>query len=198
MAANIRVLSSERLILQPPHAEDDEAVADLRSNPIILKYLEFLPKACTVDEARLRRETRAADDRIVDFHIHLRSPDPDLKSSFIGSTGLFDINLQNMSCECGIVLTPSLQRKGLGTEALYSVLTYAFEDLGLHRVTLETAHNNVLLRGWFENALGVQPEFRLREAWKGRKAGTWVDAIGYSILVFSFPFNQLDFKSNNS
>ncbi|KAG6873425.1 hypothetical protein C0995_015850 [Termitomyces sp. Mi166 len=180
----IKLISpSGRICLVPPQAEDDEAVAILRSHPETLRYLRFLPIHVTPDEARIRRETRASNPTVVDFHIHIK--DSEGLFSFEGNTGLFNIDETNKSCEIGILLSPHLHRKGYATEALYLVLKYAFEDRRMHRATFETGADNLPMCSWLEKVLGATLEARRRECWSDMKGG-YTDVRSYSILEWEW------------
>ncbi|KAG6886178.1 hypothetical protein C0993_000696 [Termitomyces sp. T159_Od127] len=169
--------------LIPPRAEDDEAVAVLRSHPKTLRYLRFLPTHVTPDEARVRRENRASNPTIVDFHIHIKKKDGSF--SFEGNTGLFNVDETNKSCEIGILLSPHLHRKGYATEALYLVLKHAFEDRKMHRASFETGADNLPMCSWLEKVLGATLEARRRECWSDMKGG-YTDVHSYSILEWEW------------
>jgi RimJ/RimL family protein N-acetyltransferase len=172
-----------RIALKTPSEEDDAAVAAMRSHPATLRYLNFLPTQCSIDDARKRRIERTSDSRTRDFHIHLcrgSGEAPQSLETFVGTCGLTDINLINCSAEAGILISPNVHRTGLGSEALYFLLNFAFHDLNLHRVVFETARDNIPMRAWFTTALGIEAEAFLKEAWKCE--GGWMDAVIYRIL----------------
>jgi RimJ/RimL family protein N-acetyltransferase len=171
-----------------PSPADDEAVAALRSHPGTLRYLNFLPEYCSVEDSCKRREERTADPRTRDFHIHhlhgQSGVEHSATPSFVGTCGLTDINPVNCSAEAGILIVPELHRTGLGTQALYLLLNFAFDGLKLHRVVFETGEDNVAMRGWFEHVLEIKPESYLKEAWK--RGDGWMDAVVYRILEYEW------------
>lgn len=176
---------SGRIRLHPPNARYDDQLAQLRSHPESRRYITFWPKICTVDFVRARREHRATDSTIVDFYIFLYDKDATVLPTFIGITGIFNIDPLNDACSVGILVNPDYFRGGFATQALYTLLKYAFEDESkrMYRATFETAESNVNMRGWLENVIGAQPEFRWREAWKVvDDPEQRVDVMGYSIL----------------
>lgn len=176
---------SGRIRLLPPDARYDEQLAQLRSHPESRRYITFWPKNCTEDFVRGRREYRAPDSTIVDFYIFLCDKDATVQPKFIGITGIFNIDLLNDACSVGILVHPDFFRGGFATQALYTLLKYTFEDESKHmyRATFETAESNVNMRGWLENVVGTQPEFRWREAWSvADDPGRRIDVMGYSIL----------------
>lgn len=181
----IKLLSpTGRVQLVPPAPEDDEAVSNIRSHPVTLRYIKFLPINVSIDDARLRRELRAEDPRIVDFHIHVLNEDG-ISYSFAGSTGIFNIDEVNGSCEVGILVSPERHRGGYGTEALYTVLKWAFEERKMHRATFETAQNNDPMRRWLEKVLGATLEGTRRDCWN-EGGGKYTTVCSYSILEWEW------------
>ncbi|KAF8070557.1 acyl-CoA N-acyltransferase [Lyophyllum atratum] len=176
---SVQLTSTSRMQLMPPHPDDDEAVAILRSDPVALRYLRFLPTKCTIQEAQSRRENRAENPTIVDFHIHVKNKDG--SSSFGGMVGLSYIEEANDSGQAGIMVAPHLHRRGVGTEALYHLLQYAFQDRKLHRVTFETGEDNMPMCSWLEKVLEAKLDGKLRECWKDGE-GKYTHVNLYSIL----------------
>ncbi|TFK42310.1 acyl-CoA N-acyltransferase [Crucibulum laeve] len=170
---------SGRVKLIPPTKNDDEAVSIIRSHPVTRFYLRFFPEIFTVEDARERRETRAEDSKLIDFHIHAIMDDE--RFHFSGTTGIFNIDLANETCEAGILVSPDTHGKGIATEALYTLLQYVFEERNFHRVTFETASDNIGMRKWLEDTAGARLEAVRKEAWK-ESEGKYCDVNGYSIL----------------
>lgn len=168
-----------RLRLVRPNAADDELVSIMRSHPHTRRYLRFLPEQISVDEVRSRRESRANDPKIIDFHIHMNHDDG--TTTFVGQCGLFNIDILNDSCSAGIIISPDFYQCGLGTDTLYTLFKFAFEDQALHRVGLETGVDNVAMRNWLEKVIEAPIESRLREHWKDGP-GNYSDSLGYGIL----------------
>ena len=108
----------KRIHLVPPSARDDEAYAACRTHPITRRYLAFLPKSMTVEEVRIRRETRAGYSRLKDFVIYYLGDDG--STQFAGYSGYFNINESMQSCEGGIIVAPDLHGKNIATETFTS------------------------------------------------------------------------------
>ena len=85
----------------------------------------------------------------------------------------------NRSCNFRTMIGPGGRDRGLGTEALRLIVGYGFEQLGLHRVSLEVYAFNPRARHVYEKA-GFVAEGVLREAL--RYEGEWIDAGVMSIL----------------
>jgi len=131
------------LKLIPPNGGDDEAVAVLRTHSITRRYLQFLPERFSADDARIRREKLAEDERWMSFHAHLQNGDG--TTTFVGMTGLYDIDLVHDSCTIGILISPEYHRGGIATEVLYTLLNFVFEDMKMHRAKFETGADNVMM-----------------------------------------------------
>ncbi|KAJ7108671.1 acyl-CoA N-acyltransferase [Mycena epipterygia] len=165
---------SGRIVLVPPAEEDDTAVAALRSHPETRRYLPFLPTHLSVADAHAHRLARAADATRISFNIHA------LPAKFVGTVGITHINIESNSCSIGILISPDAVRGGVATDALYTVLTYAFEQLKVHRAAFHTAVDNVGMRGWLDKA-GAKLEGIQRESWSDGMGG-YINVCLYSIL----------------
>ncbi|KAK2463187.1 hypothetical protein APHAL10511_004842 [Amanita phalloides] len=170
---------SGRLRLARPTAVDDAAVLQNRTHPETRKYLKFLPERLTMDEVCHLRESRAKDPTTIDLIIHLSTNQE--TEMYAGSTGCFHVDEKFGSCEIGILIAPQLHRRGIATEALYTVLKWIFEGKKLHRVTFETASDNLPMQRWLEDVAGAKLEAARRECWRNTD-GTYTDVRGYSIL----------------
>ncbi|KAF9481508.1 acyl-CoA N-acyltransferase [Pholiota conissans] len=170
---------NKRVRLVPPSADDDEAAASCRTHPITRRFLRFLPVHMSIEEARTRRETRAEDERIVDFNIHYVHDDGTVQ--FGGFSGCFNIDEQNNSCESGIIVSPDLHGKSVATEAFYILLRHIFEERKIHRTTFETGADNVPMQRWLENVAGARLESDRKEAWRNLD-GSYADVKGYAIV----------------
>jgi RimJ/RimL family protein N-acetyltransferase len=94
-------------------------------------------------------------DKIV-FAVCLKSND-----SHVGNVSLDQIDLYNRNARMSIFLAEKEQRgEGLGSDALMLLLTYAFEDLGLHRVYVKMEADNPQLLDFYKKH-GFRNEGRL-------------------------------------
>ncbi|MGH3170683.1 MAG: GNAT family N-acetyltransferase [Trebonia sp.] len=86
----------------------------------------------------------------------------------------------NRSCNFRILIGPRGQDRGLGTEATRMFIGYGFEQLGLHRISLDFINFNPRARRVYEK-IGFVTEGVLREehGW----AGQWVDVTIMSMLA---------------
>lgn len=98
----------------------------------------------------------------------------------VGEAVLNEWDPGNESCSFRICLVPGTYGSGLGTEATRLIVGYGFEELGLHRISLEVYAFNPRARRAYER-VGFVAEGVLREAllWEGER----VDATVMSILA---------------
>jgi RimJ/RimL family protein N-acetyltransferase len=175
---------SGRLQLVPPDPTLDEIIAIHRTHPQTIKHLRVLPDKMTVEEVRSRREKRATDNTIVDFYAFTLNEDGS-RNEFIGVTGIFRIDLDQNNCEIGILVAPSKHGGGYGTEMLYCVIRWVFEERNFHRATFETAVDNIPMQRWLEKA-GIRLEAERKEAWRGLRTGEYEDTKAYAILEWEW------------
>ncbi|KAH6913926.1 acyl-CoA N-acyltransferase [Coprinopsis sp. MPI-PUGE-AT-0042] len=163
----------------PTSAEDDQ-VSILRSDPRTLRYLRFMPQTISIPEVAARRESRLADPKIIDFNVF-----DEANGKLVGMTGVFDFDEFMSRCEAGIVISPEATGKGLASVMLYTVLKYAFEERGIHRVTFETGEDNAPMRGWLEKVAEARVEATRLSCWRDGQGG-WTDVKGYAIVDFEW------------
>ncbi|MGQ9700022.1 MAG: GNAT family N-acetyltransferase [Candidatus Bipolaricaulaceae bacterium] len=102
----------------------------------------------------------------------------------IGNVGLHRIDLKNRTATLGIVIgEKDFWGKGFGREALRVLLRYAFLELGLHRVELETFSFNVRALRCYEavgfKKVGVRRQALFRD-------GAFHDLILMDLLAEEF------------
>ena len=94
----------------------------------------------------------------------------DTEGSRLGMTGLWDIDLRNRSAQSAIKLHgPSLDgRKGVGTDALKTMMAVGFSELGLHRVWAVILDYNAASLALYTRKVGFTLEgTRRQEVWRG-------------------------------
>ncbi|UTR07328.1 GNAT family N-acetyltransferase [Alkalihalobacillus sp. LMS6] len=98
----------------------------------------------------------------------------------IGVTALIGIDTKNRNAECILDIgEKSYWGKGYGTEALSILLSYAFLELNLHRVSLRVFSTNERAIHVYEK-VGFVQEGRSKEAIF--RNGEWIDIIHMGLL----------------
>lgn len=156
------VLTTERLVLRAPADHDLEAVFEMESDPVAMRYWSRPPMR-EIAEARASLErakgffaagtglrwsiTRPADDRM------------------LGHLSLFDFREQSAVAEIGYGLARRHWGQGFMREALTAVLDHAFGPLGLRRLEADIDPRNAASVRALER-MGFAREGLLRERWQ--------------------------------
>ena len=141
---------------------------------------EFLlinrPLSMAEEEQWFERQLQAGDSEI--FAIEASD------GVHIGNIGLHDIDLNNRHAEMGIMLgEKDYWSQGYGSDAICTLLRFAFDEMNLHRVFLKVFEDNSRAIRAYEKC-GFQHEGRLREA-VYRKGRYW-DELLMSVLCHEF------------
>lgn len=102
---------------------------------------------------------------------------------FLGTCQLRGINRSSHRSLFSIILRPSAQGKGYGSDALRTLLSFAFRELNLHKVTLMVYESNLGGQRLYEK-VGFKYEGTLRE--EVYRQGKYENQYVYSILEREF------------
>jgi RimJ/RimL family protein N-acetyltransferase len=98
----------------------------------------------------------------------------------VGRIDVFEIDRQNGSCAFGITIgDPDLWGQGLGTDAVNAIVDFAFGQLRMERVWLDTDDSNARAQAVYRKA-GFVEEGRFRRAFY--QDGRWSDDIRMALL----------------
>jgi len=126
------VLETERLILREHTQADAQAWFDLRNNPEVMRYIDRdSPKdIAEVEDYINGLITGFEQGESMGWAVALKD-DP---SKMIGNVVFWRMDFPNYRAEIGYLLTPLHWRKGLVSEALKAIISFAFEEMGLHSI----------------------------------------------------------------
>jgi RimJ/RimL family protein N-acetyltransferase len=138
-------LEGPRLRLEPLTLAHLPGLEKVAFAPAIWRYMpinvESPTDLSTWAETALRLEAVGTG---MPWVIVLKVPREDHPDEIIGSTRFIDLNLQHKTVEIGHTwLHPAYHGTGLNTEVKLLQIDYAFNNLGLNRVTLKTHHQNL-------------------------------------------------------
>ncbi len=167
------VLTTERLVLREVADRDGDAVFEMESDPVAMRYWSRPPM-------REIAEARASIERAKGYHaartglrwtITLHA-----KEQALGHVGVFNFDEQSGRADIGYGLARRHWGQGFMHEALIAVIGYAFGPLGLRRLEADIdPRNEASLRAL--ERLGFAREGLLRERWQV------VDEISDSVLM---------------
>lgn len=170
-------LETERLWLKQITPQDTDALFRLRSDKEVMKYLDR-PLAKTPDEvlALINAITDTLQkNEAITWGIFPKS-NPDL---FHGHIGFWQIQKEHYRAEIGYMLHPSLQGKGLMSEAMTAVLAYGFQTMKLHSVEANVNPQNAASIRLLER-FGFVREAYFKENYFYN--GLFLDSAIYSLL----------------
>jgi RimJ/RimL family protein N-acetyltransferase len=91
----------------------------------------------------------------------------------VGMANLVDINWKDGNASHGMLLgEPTSQGKGMGVDVVFSIMRYAFEELGLHRLDTTIIEFNEPSKKLYINKCGWKVEGTVKE-WYWRKNRYW-------------------------
>lgn len=131
----------------------------------------------------LAEEERWFEQQLEDKSKHIFAIETE-DSAHIGNVGLHDLNWKNRNAVLGIVIgEKEYWGRGYGTDAIVTMLRFAFEELNLHRVSLIVYNHN-------HRAIRCYEKCGFRHEGKDRQArfsgGKYHDDIRMSILRSEF------------
>jgi len=184
-------LMTERLVLRDVAAEDLDALAAMRADPEVTRYLAFEPETRAQTEAWLARcigynERRPRDSG--SFAIVRRSGGEVIGWTTFGQSGKSD-GTHVPDIEVGYALRRDAWGHGSTTEALRAVLAFAFGRLGAQRVFGECDGLNLASARVMEKA-GMLPAAEIEVT--GRRG------VRGATLRFALPRGQWEASQDGS
>ena len=172
------ILATKRLRLRQIGPRDLEGLHACFGDPEAMRYWNF-PPCATPEETERWLGILAKGTSPYQF---LAWAVADKRSDrCIGMVNYHHREAHNRRLEVGYILAPAQQRRGLMTEAMQVLLTYCFEELGVHRVQALIHPDNAA-----SIALATRLGFRceggpLRDYW--RVGDGYMDVMMYALLA---------------
>lgn len=136
-------LVGERVVLRDVRREDADVAATWpRFTEPELQWANLSLRTPSEREAWFRHEQSASN--------RLRLAVTTRDGELAGFLGLREIDWRQRRATLGIRLSPLHVNRGLGTDAIRTLLRYAFDELGLVRVDLDVAVHNQRARRCYE------------------------------------------------
>jgi len=171
----VRGLRGQRVYLRPLEPADVALVHRWYSDVRVHTLMGDPPISLARRQRRYEESAKDEDADVFRFMICLLADDRG-----IGRTDLFELDRQNGSCAFGITIgEPELWGQGLGTDAVNALVDFAFGQLRMERVWLDTDADNTRAQAAYAKA-GFLEEGRLRRAFF--QDGRWSDDIRMALL----------------
>jgi len=176
--ATFPTLTTPRLTLRAIQPTDAEAFFAIKSDPAVtIPYGQEPYRSLDQVRAWMAQPDVSYAARDALFWCVTRTGGDD---TAIGSVTLWRLDPDNQCGELGYELHPAHWRQGVMAEAIPTILTYGFRELGLHRIEAMSSAQNTpsssLLR-----KLGFTPEGTLRQRIFFR--GAFQDELSFSMLA---------------
>lgn len=173
----MKQLFTNRFYLNKVSVDDAEDMLDLRSDPVVLKYIGREPLK-SIEEAKdyiQENLQKIEDGKLWLWAIRDRTAIHEL----MGSIALFKIDETHHRCSVGYSLRTKFHRKGVLSECLPVVLDFAFQEAKLHSIQAEIDPENIaseklLLKMGFKKEGYFTENFCFR--------GEYLDAAIFSLL----------------
>jgi len=171
----IRQWRGRRVYLRPLEPGDAATVHRWYEDARINESMGDLPVSLAQRERSYGDVRASGDPDSYRFVICLLEDD-----TAVGRTDLFDIDRVNGTCTFGITIgEPARWGQGLGTDAVEALTDFAFGQLRMERIQLETERGNVRAQAAYRKA-GFVEEVSLRHAWW--QNGEWLDGVVMALL----------------
>lgn len=170
------IITTERLVLRWVSENDIDSLFEVFSDPQVMRYWSTPPFTDREAAVQLQREIATGNENntAIKWGLALRDSD-----RLIGTTTLFNLNLDNGRAELGYAMGRAHWGKGYMNEALEALLHHAFEVMELRRLEADVDPRNTTSIRTLER-LGFQKEGYLRERWHVN--GEIQDALFYGLL----------------
>jgi RimJ/RimL family protein N-acetyltransferase len=173
------VLTGERTVLRPFTERDADDVRVILEDPDVVRFTFEPSTELTAERLRGWYGSRSAQADRLDLAVTDRAT-----GELVGEVVLYEWDPDARSCTFRTLIGPRGRGRGLGTEATRLIVGYGFEELGLHRIQLETyRHNHRALRVYEKVGFvveGIRRETQVRD-------GAWVDEVVMAILDHEWP-----------
>ncbi len=179
------ILSSERLKFRAMHVGDVHEVFAMRSDPDTMKFIPR-PLAQNLDDALAH--IKMVEDTIhnkqgINWAITLKN-----ETKMIGIAGFYRIKPESYRSELGYMLLPEYRNQGYISEAIKTVLQYAFNQLDFNSIEAVIDPDNFASeRVLQKNGFIKEAHLRENELWEGK----FLDTVIYSLLKRNFDPNKI-------
>jgi len=185
-------IETERLLIRRLHMDDAPAMLAILSDAETVRYWG---RPAMTELQQAEQYTRENLHWMEDGHCLYWAIEEKTSGQTIGTCTLFKLDSNNRRAEIGYLLNRAYWHHGLMSEALSSVINYAFSELQLHRLEADTDPENVASIHLLEK-FGFQREGLFRDRW--RVHGQWCDSLMLGLVHDSSASNQANVHAGAS
>lgn len=169
-------LNTQRLILRRLTTDDAQAMYEnWATDEKVTKYLSWNIHESVESTRELLVKWIAEYDNPEYYHWGI-----EYENTIVGTINLHAVSNKSLRCEMGYCIGSKWWGKGIMTEAVHAVLTFAFNEIGMNKVcALHDAENIGSGRVMQKNGMICEGRFKKHSL---RKDGSWGDINFYSIL----------------
>ena len=173
-------LESERLVFRRLKDSDAPEVFKIRSNP---ERMKFIPRPILQNEeealAMIQMMNAKIDENTdINWGVCLKNSD-----KIIGFMGFYRVQPESYRTEIGYMILPEYDGKGYVSEAVTTMLNYAFNTVGFHSVEAVIDPNNFgSARVLEKNGFRKEAHFIENFFWNNE----FIDSVHYGILKREF------------
>ncbi len=131
-------LKTERLLLRQLTIGDDKAIAALRSDETVNKYLDRPKTTNPAQAAEFINKINLSISKSESFYWAIT-----FENKLIGNICLWNISKDTLNVEIGFELLPGFHGKGLMQEALGAIIKYTFQTLNFKTVIAYVHAGNI-------------------------------------------------------
>lgn len=169
------VLTGEKTVLRPFTVDDVPVMAEILRDPDVLRLTGSPVEEFGAERLRQWYGSRSEQPDRLDLGVVDRAT-----GELVGEAVLFEWDTHNRNCTFRVLVGPRGRDRGLGTEATRLIVGHAFEQLGLHRVSLHVFAFNPRARRAYEKAGFVAEGVERQTLLHDRE---WIDAVRMSVLA---------------
>ncbi|NOU92503.1 GNAT family N-acetyltransferase [Paenibacillus sp. LMG 31456] len=136
----ITELHTERLHLRKMKVSDSSSLFKIWSDPDVTKFMNV---SCFTNENQAKEMITLLDDLSQDSKAIRFSIIKIESDEIIGSCGFNSLDFENAKAEIGYDIAKSFWGRGYASEAIYSLLDYAFSSLKMNRIEAKVEPENV-------------------------------------------------------
>jgi aminoglycoside 6'-N-acetyltransferase len=153
-------LRGRLVVLRPTEAGDTAALREILAAPEVAAWWGPVPERFPLgDEPDATRLTILQDGRIAGLVQFGEEPDPDYRHAWID-----------------IFVDPRHHGRGIGTDAIRTLVRHLTGARGHHRITIDPAADNSVAIRCYEKA-GFRPVGVMHAAWRDPASGAWRDVL---------------------